>query len=148
MWGAAAKPDPWLPPPPMSNGGGAAAAIVSSSAFPLSTEARTKSPAANSASSIEGWLQNVPAPSSNAVPVLPAKPASSELNESWSVKPDPWGGAVSKPTQQVPDPWNNSKTSGDSLDPWAPVMGGENQASGVSNPFKLFTELFLSKILL
>jgi hypothetical protein len=110
-----------------------------SSAFPaLTAEARTKSPAANSSSSIEGWLQNSqPPPSSNAVPVLPAKPPSSELNDSWSsstgavAKPDPWG-INKQPPQQVPDPWN-SKTSSETLDPWAPVSGGGDiLTSGVS----------------
>lgn len=103
------------------------------SAFPLTlaAEARTKSPAATSSSSIEGWLQNVPPPTSNAVPVLPAKPLSNELNDSWPVKADPW---ANKPPQQVPDPWN-SKTSSDPLDPWAPLAGGD-LASGVSTFLK------------
>lgn len=132
IWSAPSKPDPWLPPPPMNG-------ASSASAFPLTAEARTKSPAANSSSSIEGWLQNVQPPSSNAVPVLPAKPPSSELNDSWSssstgaiAKQDPWGS--SKPPQQVPDPWN-SKTSSETLDPWAPVSdGGDNLASGFPAP--------------
>lgn len=122
IW-SASKPDPWLPPPPMNN---------TASAFPLTltAEARTKSPAATSSSSIEGWLQNVPPPTSNAVPVLPAKPLSNELNDSWPVKADPW--ATNKPPQQVPDPWN-SKTSSDPLDPWAPLAGGD-LASGFPAP--------------
>lgn len=133
MW-SASKPDPWLPPPPHMNGAGATALP----AFPLeqSLGARTKSPAANSSSTIEGWLQNVPPPTSNAVPVLPAKPQSNtnELADAWSIKPDPWKQPQqSQPQQQqVPDPWN-SKTSNEPLDPWAPLSGGElNQASGVS----------------
>ncbi|KAG5678515.1 hypothetical protein PVAND_008182 [Polypedilum vanderplanki] len=127
--GWSTKPaDPWLPPPPMSNGSSAA------SAFPLSSEqslgARTKSPAGNSSSSIEGWLQNVPPPTSNAVPVLPAKPQSNshELSD-WSVKPDPWKQPSQQQQQQVPDPWN-LKTSND--DPWAPI--GDNKASGFPAP--------------
>ncbi|XP_070489832.1 epsin-2 isoform X2 [Chironomus tepperi] len=124
IW-SAPKPDPWLPPPPMNN---------TASAFPLTSEARMKSPAANSSSSIEGWLQNVPPPTSNAVPVLPAKPLSNELNElnSWPVKADPWA-TNNKPPQQVPDPWN-SKTSTDPLDPWAPLAGGGDLASGFPAP--------------
>lgn len=137
MWSgaAASKSDPWLPPPNNT-----------ASAFPLAAEARTKSPAATSNSSIEGWLQNVPPPSSNAVPVLPAKPASSELNDTWGAmkQPDPW--SSSKPQQQVPDPWN-SKSSNENLDPWAPLAGlnAGNQASGVSLTASLLLIIFFIK---
>jgi hypothetical protein len=123
MW--TSKPDPWLPPPPNA----------SASAFPtLSNEAMGPVPAARTRSPAENWL-NGPPPTSNAVPVLPAKP-SNDLNDVWSSTSkqpaaDPWN---SKPMmqQQVPDPWN-SKTSSESLDPWAPVGGSLlDTASGVS----------------
>lgn len=124
--------DPWLPPPPSTSSSSAAAL-----AFPMSEArapvpaGRTISPSANSSSSIEGWLQNVP-PMAGAVPVLPARPTNNDLDGAWSMKPvnaDPWN---SKPqTQQVPDPWN-SKTleKTEPLDPWAPVS--KNQSVGVS----------------
>jgi hypothetical protein len=130
----------------MSNGASAAA-----SAFPLSSGqslgARTKSPATNSSTSIEGWLQNVPPPTSNAVPVLPAKPQSNsnELADAWSVKPaDPWKQQPSQQQQQqqqqqVPDPWN-SKTSNEPLDPWAPL--GDLHASGVSHAYHMVVVSF------
>lgn len=122
--------DPWLPslaPPPSSS---------NSLAFPLPEgrgpvpAARTISPSANSSTSIEGWLQNVP-PMSGAVPVLPAKPTNNDMDGAWSMKPvnvDPWN---SKPqTQQVPDPWNpKSAEKNELLDPWAPVA--KNQSVGV-----------------
>lgn len=128
MWSS--KPDPWLPPPPMSNG--ASASAFSALASEPSLGARTKSPAGNSSSSIEGWLQTVPPPTSNAVPVLPAKPQSNELVDAWSVKPaDPWKQPSQQQPQQVPDPWN-SKTSSEPLDPWAPI--GNSQASGFPAP--------------
>jgi epsin len=115
LWSA--KPDPWLPPPSSGN-----------SAFPMSMEstgaiARTKSPNA-----ADGWLNNsAHPPTSNAVPVLPAKP-SNDLNDAWSVKTDPW--KAPQPTQtQVPDPWKISNDSAP-LDPWAPLG---DIASGVSD---------------
>lgn len=125
----AAKPaDPWLPPPPSSLNSHTA------SAFPMSdvAAARTISPSANSSSSIEGWLQNVPPPMAGAVPVLPAKPTNNDMDGAWSMKPvnvDPWNGK--QHTQQVPDPWNSkSLDKAEPLDPWAPIM--KNQSSGVS----------------
>lgn len=130
MW--ASKPDPWLPP------GG--------NAYPISKEstgaiARTKSP---NVAAADGWLNNsANPPTSNAVPVLPAKP-SNDLNDAWSaslsVKPDPWNNKhQTQPIQsKVPDPWNNSKTMHEttsSLDPWAPLSGLTN--SGGVNVSKL-----------
>jgi epsin len=117
LWSA--KPDPWLPPP------------SGSSAFPMPMEstgaiARTKSPNV----SADGWINNsAHPPTSNAVPVLPAKP-SNDLNDAWSLKTDPWNTkAPQQPTQtQVPDPWKMSNDSAP-LDPWAPLG---DLASGVS----------------
>lgn len=128
LWSS--KPDPWLPPP------GATAAAT---AFPMPMEstgaiARTKSP--NNAA--DGWLNNsAHPPSSNAVPVLPAKP-SNDLSDAWSVKPDPWNNkSTTQPIQsQVPDPWN-AKTLNESsapLDPWAPL--GDSASGGVSCKIK------------
>lgn len=117
--------DPWLPPPPSSSL--ASASLLSEAAGGAPISARTISPSANSSTSIEGWLQNVP-PMAGAVPVLPAKPTNNDLEGAWSRPPtDPWN---SKPqTQQVPDPWKTSEKS-EPLDPWAPVA--KNQPSGVS----------------
>lgn len=127
MWSS--KPaDPWLPPPPSSSNHAAAFGLAEASG--PSAAARTISPSANSTSSIEGWLQNVPPPMAGAVPVLPAKPssASNDLEGAWGVKPvnvDPWN---SKPqTQQVPDPWNGKSAEKEPLDPWAPVAKQLNQ---------------------
>lgn len=121
--------DPWLPPPPSSSTA-SASAFGLSEASGTSAAARTISPSANSSSSIEGWLHNVP-PMAGAVPVLPAKP-NNDLEGAWGLKPatvDPWN---SKPqTQTVPDPWNSkSLEKNEPLDPWAPVA--KNLASGVS----------------
>lgn len=123
--------DPWLAPPPSSHHSNASAFPMSETSMP-SAAARTISPSANSSSSIEGWLQNVPPPMAGAVPVLPAKPTSNDMDGAWSMKPvnvDPWN---SKPQpQQVPDPWNSkSLEKAEPLDPWAPIM--KNQSSGVS----------------
>lgn len=123
--------DPWLPPPPSSNN---AAAFGLAEASGPNPAARTISPSANSTSSIEGWLQNVPA-MAGAVPVLPAKP-NNDMDGAWSMpmpmpKPaDPWN----KPqTQQVPsDPWNSKSAEKAPLDPWAPIMKTQAAApSGV-----------------
>lgn len=125
--------DPWLPPPPSSLNHSASAFPMSEASAP-SAAARTISPSANSSSSIEGWLQNVP-PMAGAVPVLPAKPMNNDMDGAWSMKPvnvDPWN-SKSQP-QQVPDPWNSKiLEKAEPLDPWAPIM--KNQSSGVSNLF-------------
>jgi epsin len=119
--------DPWLPPPPSSStSNGASAFTLDASGGAI---ARTISPSANSSTSIEGWLQNVP-PMAGAVPVLPAKPMNNDLDGAWMKPPtaDPWNS--SKP-QQVPDPWNaKSLEKTEPLDPWAPLA--KNQSSGVS----------------
>lgn len=132
MWSS--KPDPWLPPPGVS-------------AYPLSKEstgaiARTRSP---NVAAADGWLNNsaIP-PTSNAVPVLPAKP-SNDLNDAWSASlsvknPDPWNNKHPQPIQsKVPDPWN-AKTMNEtaSLDPWAPLSGLSDSGVNVSsNHFQL-----------
>lgn len=125
------KADPWLPPPSSSSSSGGGA-------FPLSMEStgaisRTKSP-----NSADGWLNNTAnPPSTNAVPVLPAKPTN-DLNDAWSVKPDSWNNKLPSQTlhSQVPDPWNaktlnessSTTAAATSLDPWAPLSG--DSASG------------------
>ena len=125
MWSS--KPDPWLPPPGVS-------------AYPMSKEstgaiARTRSP---NVAAADGWLNNsaIP-PTSNAVPVLPAKP-SNDLNDAWSVKnPDPWNNKHPQPIQsKVPDPWNG-KTMNETapLDPWAPLSGLGDSGVNVSSHF-------------
>ncbi len=107
-----AKPDPWLP---SANGGTAYPGGESTGAI-----ARTKSPIA-----AEGWHNNTaPPPMSNAVPVLPAKPPSNDLDAWSSIKPADIGWSA-KPAQQVPDPWNAKDDSASSLDPWAPVAEGQ-----------------------
>lgn len=128
MWSSTSKSDPWLPPPPHHAINGAAA-----SAFPLTSmeasgpvaAARTRSPAGNSSSSIDGWLHSGPPPSSNAVPVLPAKQQSNDLNlsDAWSNKPDMmWKQPPQLQQQKVPDPWISKTSSNEaSLDPWAPL---------------------------
>lgn len=130
MWSS--KPvDPWLPPPPSSS---AASAFGLSEASGPVAATRTISPSANSSTSIEGWLQNVP-PMAGAVPVLPAKPTNNDLDGAWSMKPvnaDPWNNKPPQ-TQQVPDPWNSkSLEKTEPLDPWAPLAKNQ-QAPGVSN---------------
>lgn len=119
--------DPWLPPPPSSNHAAAFGLAEASGPIPAH---RTISPSANSTSSIEGWLQNVPM--AGAVPVLPAKP-NSDMDGAWSMpKPaEPW---MNKPqTQQVPsDPWNSKSAEKTPLDPWAPLMKNQAAAVGVS----------------
>lgn len=117
--------DPWLPPPPSSN---AASFGLAESNRPVPA-ARTISPSANSTSSIEGWLQNVPA---GAAPVLPAKP-NNDMDGAWSMpKPaDPW---INKPQTQVPsDPWNGKSAEKAPLDPWAPIKDNGMLAIGVSS---------------
>lgn len=130
MWSS--KPvDPWLPPPPSSST--ASAFGLSEASGPVAA-ARTISPSANSSTSIEGWLQNVP-PMAGAVPVLPARPTNNDLDGAWSMKPvnvDPWNNKPPQ-TQQVPDPWNSkSLEKTEPLDPWAPLAKNQ-QALGVSD---------------
>lgn len=123
----ASKPaDPWLAPPPSSS----TAFHMNEASGPIAA-ARTISPSANSSSSVEGWLQNVP-PMAGAVPVLPARPMNNDMDGAWSMKPaDPWNTSKPPQTQQVPDPWNlKSSDKAEPLDPWAPL--NKNQSSGVS----------------
>lgn len=142
IWGAkAASPvvDPWLPTNPPNIG--FIPARPDSAHKELNTvmpnnewSSRTKSPSGTSSSSIEGWLQNVQPPAPGAVPVLPVKSKTNDLNDAWlptsSAAPsasDPWN-ISSKPAQQVPpassDPWDPSGGKKDDMasgDPWAPV---------------------------
>lgn len=134
LWSS--KPaDPWLPPPPSSSNHAAAFGLAEASGPAPIPAARTISPSANSTSSIEGWLQNVPA-MAGAVPVLPAKP-NNDMDGAWSMpKPaDPW---INKPqTQQVPsDPWNSKSAEKAPLDPWAPIMKNQAAMSAVSFKFQ------------